>query len=92
MQIITDSKFYLFATILSSGISLLLLPFYTQYLSPLDFGVVALFGTFGQVSTGLVSIGIHKATYKFYFDFINKQEELITMVSTNLIYLFSEVA
>ena len=69
MQLITDSKFYLFATILSNGISLLLLPFYTQYLSPSDFGIIALFVTFGQVSTGLISLGIHKATYKYFFDY-----------------------
>ena len=88
MQLVTDSKFYLFSTILSSGITFLLLPFYTQYLSPSDFGVVALFGTFGQVSTGLISFGIHKATYKYFFDYEKNRAELLSMVSTNLLYTF----
>jgi len=84
---LTDSSFYLAATIVSSGINLLLLPLYTRFLSPSDFGVIALFGTFGMITTGLVSMGIHKATYKFYFDYVNDEEELVSIVSTNLFYL-----
>lgn len=87
MAFLTDSSFYLFATVISSAINVLLLPIYTRFLSPSDFGVIALFGTFGMITTGLVSLGIHKATYKYYFDFENDQDQLITIVSTNLIYL-----
>ena len=87
MKYFTVTSYYLVAAIASGGLNILLLPVYTRFLSPSDFGIIALFGTFGIITTGLVSIGIHKATYKFYFDLENKQEELVTMVSTNLIYL-----
>ena len=40
---IKDSSFYLGAALISSSISFITLPIYTRYLSPEEYGIVALF-------------------------------------------------
>jgi len=82
-----DSTIYFTATLISTGISFITLPIYTRFLSPSDFGIVALFLTFGLISTGLVSISIRSATYRYYFTFKDNTKEFITLNSTNIIFL-----
>ena len=69
-----DSSTYFLVSIISAGISFVTLPIYTRFLSPSDFGIIALFFTFGMISTGLVSLGIKNATYRYYFKLKNNTE------------------
>ena len=82
-----DSSTYFLVSIISAGISFVTLPIYTRFLSPSDFGIIALFFTFGMISTGLVSLGIKNATYRYYFKLKNNTEEFITLNSTNITFL-----
>ena len=83
-----DSSIYLSATVISTAISFITLPIYTRYLSPSDFGIVALFGMFGMVVSGLISVGIQSATYRYYFKYKEDLDRLKTLNSTNLVFLF----
>jgi len=85
---LTDSSFYLLATVLSVAISFITLPIYTRYLSPADFGIVALFGMFGMMVSGLLSIGIQSATYRYYFKYKEDTDSFKVLNSTNLVFLF----
>ena len=85
---LTDSSFYLMATVLSAAIFFLTLPIYTRYLSLADFGIVALFGMFGMVVSGLLSIGIQSATYRYYFKLKDDTDSFKVLNSTNLVFLF----
>ena len=82
-----DSSIYLSATVISTAITFLTLPIYTRYLSPADYGIVALFLMFGQISSGLVSIGIHIASYRFYFKYKDDPDWYKVINSTNLLFL-----
>ena len=84
---LADSSIYLSATVLSAAISFITLPIYTRYLSLADFGIVALFGMFGMMVSGLLSIGIQSATYRYYFKFKEDTDSFKTLNSTNLVFL-----
>jgi len=72
--LIKDSSIYLFATFLSFAVGLITMPIYTRHLSPADYGIVALFVMFGQVSSGLLSLGLQSASYRYYFKYKNNIE------------------
>jgi len=70
-----------------SLIGLLLLPFYTRYLSPVDFGLLALYLLFGHLVTNLISIGIQTATSRYYFKEKNNIDEFRATNFNNILYL-----
>jgi O-antigen/teichoic acid export membrane protein len=85
--LLKDSSFYLLATIITTAISFLTLPIYTRYLSPQDFGIVALFFTFGSVTAGLLSIGIKTASYRYYFQYKENLQDFKVLNTSNLLFL-----
>lgn len=62
-------------SILRSGISLLLLPIFLNYLSPEDYGIISLVLIYSAIVAIVGSLGLKSALYTFYFDF-NKKNEL----------------
>jgi len=64
------------------------LPIYTRFLSPSDYGIVALFIIFGQASSGLVSLGLQSASYRYYFKYKDNLDEYKTLNFSILIFLF----
>ena len=85
---LADSSIYLSANIISTAVGFITLPIYTRFLSPADYGLVALYMMFGQISSGLVSIGIHSASYRFYFKYKDNPIAYKILNSTNLLFLF----
>ena len=59
---------YGLGSILPQVVSFLLLPVYTSYLSPADYGVLELVGAFGAVLAVLMRFGVPGAVTRFYFD------------------------
>ena len=82
-----DSSIYLSASVISTGIGFITLPIYTRFLSPSDYGIVALFFMFGQVSSGLISLGLQSASYRYYFKYKNNMDEYKSLNSSILIFL-----
>ena len=84
---IKDSSIYLSSTIFSSLIGFITLPIYTRFLSPSDYGIVALFLMFGQVTSGLISLGLQSASYRYYFKYKNNLDEYKSLNSSILMFL-----
>ena len=80
-------SYYTMSTMVISLIGLLLLPFYTRYLSPVDFGLLALYLLFGHLVTNLISIGIQTATSRYYFKEKNNIDEFRATNFNNILYL-----
>lgn len=57
---------------LRSGISLLLLPIFLNYLSPEDYGIISLVIIYSTIVAVVGSLGLKSALYTFYFDFDKK--------------------
>ncbi len=62
------SAIYGFGNLAIKGLSFLLLPLYTHYLTPEDYGLVALTVTITSVLGILYPLGLHGALSRLYFD------------------------
>ena len=82
-----NSSIYMFSSVLTFAISILVLPVYTRYLSPGDFGIVVLFMMFGNLLTGFLSISLHFASYRYYFKYKEDLEKFKILNSTNMVFL-----
>ena len=82
-----NTSIYMFSSVFSFAVSILVLPVYTRYLSPSDFGVVILFLMFGALLTGFLSINLHFSTYRYYFKYKNDLEKFRILNSTNMVFL-----
>lgn len=60
------SFLYLFGTILTSGISFLLLPIYARHLNPTDYGILAVCATTVSILTIVAALGADGAIQIFY--------------------------
>lgn len=70
------SFFYTASNILQRGISFLLLPLYTHYLTPNDYGILAVVTTLNGFLAILFTLSMHAAVNRFYFDFRDQPETL----------------
>ncbi|MFK7782318.1 oligosaccharide flippase family protein [Psychroserpens sp.] len=76
---------------LRSGISLLLLPIFLNYLSPEDYGIVSIVIIYSTIVAVVGSLGLRSALYTFYFDYDNTdklKEYLSNLFSVHLISFF----
>jgi len=63
-----NSIIYGFGTIITRFINVLLLPFFTSFLSPIDYGVMAVLTLLGQVLQPLFSLGLGAGMGPCYFE------------------------
>ena len=82
-----NSSIYLTSTLVSILVNFLTLPFFTQYLSIADYGVVALFILFGSVVVNSLSFGLQSAAFRFYFKL--KKEEFVVLNTTIVFFLIT---
>jgi len=82
-----NTSIYMFSSIFSFAVSILVLPVYTRYLSPTEFGIVVLFIMFGSLLTGFLSINLHFASYRYYFKYKEDLEKFKILNSTNMVFL-----
>ncbi len=78
---------YANATIVVSLISFLTLPFFTRYLSPEDFGILAIYTMFGSLLANFLSIGLQAATVRYYYKEKNNIENFQSLNFTNFIFI-----
>jgi len=76
---------YGFGNMLNNLAAFLLLPIYTRYLTPTDYGIKELVALSTQVVSILLATAISSAMYRFYFDYDdekNRNEVLSTSIVT----------
>jgi O-antigen/teichoic acid export membrane protein len=64
---------YSIAASATSALGLFTLPFYTRYLTPNDYGIIAVFLTYGTTVCTLLSFGLSTATTRYYFKYGNSE-------------------
>lgn len=74
---------------LRSGISLILLPIFLNYLSPEDYGIVSLVIIYATVVAVVGSLGLKSALYTFYFDFNDKNKLLDYLSNLFAVHIIS---
>lgn len=73
-------------------ISFLLIPLYTIYLTPEDFGIAELCASMGAFMVILMRLGVPGSVTRFYFDFEDKREDVRDYVTTVYYFLFGASA
>ena len=68
-------------------IPLISLPFFTRYISPSDFGILALSVIYGVLIVGLLNLGLISVFERNYFEF-KKSKERVELMWTFIIFVF----
>ena len=87
-DIAKDSSIYGLSKVIGQAIGFFLIPLYTQYLSPEDYGILNIIGV-ASVSFGLImTFGIDSATYRFAGLAKTEEEEKTYLASAQWMNLF----
>ena len=63
---VSDTKVYMFAEILRNSVSLIMLPIYTRFLTPEDYGSVELLSMIIDFATIIFGARATEAVFRFY--------------------------
>jgi O-antigen/teichoic acid export membrane protein len=83
-RILRASTVYGIANLGIRALNFLLLPVYTRYLSPSDYGIIALAETLAAFSVQVVGMGFDASIQRLYFRHIDEPEELASYVGSGL--------
>lgn len=80
-----NSFIYTIGTVLTRGIGILLVPIYTRYLTPAEYGVIDLFIILTSIISLTIALEIHQAVVRFYQETENEKMK-IQYVSTAFLF------
>lgn len=81
-KVLENSFLYIFSSLLIQAIGFILLPIYTLFLTPQDYGITNLVNGFIQVATFIVAFSLYSAAIRFYADYKDDKERLKTFYGT----------
>lgn len=81
-RVLENSFLYTFSSIIMRATSFLLLPLYTNFLTPEEYGIVNLIHTFLEMSILIVSFSLSSGIIRFYVDLKENREELRRYIGT----------
>jgi O-antigen/teichoic acid export membrane protein len=84
---LNNLPYYAIGNFVTVAISFLSIPFLTRYLTPRDFGILAIYFMFGALVTNIISVGVGLATERFYYKEINNKIYFSILNFTNVIFL-----
>jgi O-antigen/teichoic acid export membrane protein len=86
-KLLHQSGFYMLGQILQKAVSFLLLPVWTIYLSPSDYGIMGTLAAYSIILSILLMFGISGAVTRHYFDFREDHEAQRRYVSSNFVFI-----
>jgi len=75
-KVLFNSGLYTFSSILVKAIGFLLLPVYTLFLTPQDYGITNLVTSFNSVATIIVAFSLYSAVVRLYTEYKEDREKL----------------
>jgi O-antigen/teichoic acid export membrane protein len=78
-ELLRHSAIYGVGSIIARVLGVLLLPLYTRYLSPSDYGLIETLVALAAVLTALVAQGMKSAFFRFYFDSAELERRLLVV-------------
>lgn len=85
-QLFKNSAYYMVASFLPTAVGFIMLPIYTRYLTPTDYGVVALVLSLQSFLPLVMTLQIPSSISRFYFDYQSDRDEIKVFLSTILIF------
>jgi O-antigen/teichoic acid export membrane protein len=78
-ELLRHSAIYGLGSIVARVLGVLLLPLYTRYLSPADYGLIETLVALSAVLAALVAQGMKSAFFRFYFDSDDEERRLLVV-------------
>lgn len=83
-----NSLVYTITNFLQKGISFLLLPVYTRYLTPEDYGIISVVFAINGFLTIFFTLALEGAISRFYFEYKDEPEKLREFWGTLFVFIF----
>ena len=88
-RISKNTLWFAIGTILTQAMGFFLLPIYTRYLTPADYGIISIAAVIASILSILCIFGMRGAISRFYYDYNHDKTELREYISTICITVFS---
>lgn len=85
--LLTHSSIYGLGTVISRLVAFLLLPLYTRYLTPTDYGVLETIDITSALIGIVITIGIARSLSRFYYESKVKEERNKVVSTTYILYI-----
>jgi len=86
-KLLTQSGLYFVGQLFQKGTSFLLIPVWTYYLTPADYGIVGAMSAYSNLVHILLMLGIYGAVVRHFYDFKTGSEEQKSYVFSNSLFL-----
>ncbi|MEP1094948.1 MAG: oligosaccharide flippase family protein [Cyclobacteriaceae bacterium] len=88
-KLVKNISVYSIGNVLPQAAGFLLLPIYTKYLSPADYGIVSSMQVLTSILTVLFTMAIDRTVYRLYFDYKSekKRQEFLGTITISLFAL-----
>lgn len=85
-KVLQNSFLYIFSSLLLKAMGFLLLPLYTLFLEPEDYGITNLVSSFVNVSIFVVAFSLFSAVVRFYVDYKDDRRMLKRFYGTIIVF------
>ena len=85
---IQNSAIYTIATVLTRGISIFLVPIYTRYLTPAEYGIIDYFMILASIINLTIALEISQAVVRYYQDAVGMEEKRNYVATAFLFTIF----
>lgn len=86
-KVIKNSSIYGIVSILQKAIGFFLLPLYTSYLTPEDYGITAVISAIVSFLSVFYMLSLNASISRFYFDYKDDEEKLKEFWGTNILFI-----
>lgn len=86
-KVLKNSSIYGIVSILQKTIGFFLLPLYTSYLTPQDYGITAVVGSIVSFLSIFYMLSLDGAISRFYFEYKDDEEKLKEFWGTNIFFI-----
>ncbi|PDV99983.1 oligosaccharide flippase family protein [Candidatus Chloroploca asiatica] len=87
-KLLSNATIYIGGTMLQKAFGFLLIPLYTRYLTPADYGIIGLGAAISGVLALLIGLGIYSGVARMFYDYLDDPVTLRRYISTNSLFLF----
>ena len=86
-DVLKNSFFYTIGNLLLKAFSFFLIPLYTSYLSPEQYGILNLANSFSSVLTMVLMMGLQYSVIRFFADYKENREKVAKMFGTVICFI-----
>jgi len=88
-SLLKEGGLYIVANLLTKGVSLLLIPFYTSYFTTSEYGILSILGVFGSIIGAVVTFQIYQGVARYIAEDGVTDAVIKKLISTGFWFTFS---